>query len=152
MLHWRITPRAGDETLVMLYGEITEATSFSDLLALRGTAALDLAGVRRINSFGVRELVDFLDQLGSRCLIAAERCSPAVVSQLNMLPELMRHISVRSVLVPMECTRCFHERDVLLDLPPGTRHPDVPRTMCDECDAEMALADLPERYFAFLVV
>jgi anti-anti-sigma regulatory factor len=148
MLNWRISPRAGDETLVMVYGEITEATSFRDLLALRGSATLDLAGVRRLNSFGVRELVDFLDTLGSHCLLAAERCSPAVVTQLNLLPELTRHLAIRSVMAPMECPACFHEREVLVDVR-GGRHA-VPKTPCDECEAPMELAEPEERYFAFL--
>src|SRR4051812_6416764 len=60
MLNWKITARGPDRTVVLLYGEITESVTFGELMQLRGRVAFDLAGVRRINSFGVRELLNFL--------------------------------------------------------------------------------------------
>jgi hypothetical protein len=107
----------------------------------------DLAGVRRINSFGVRELLNFFDHLRKSCQLEAERCSTAVVSQLNMLPEFSRRIRVRSILAPLECPQCLHEQEVAVDVSSG--HPKVPATRCDQCGQAMQLSEPEERYFAF---
>jgi hypothetical protein len=149
MLHWKILTRSSERTHVLLYGDITEAVSFGELTQLRGRVLLDLAGVRRINSFGVRELLNFLEALLVRCQIEGERCSNAVVMQLNMLPELSKKLQVRSVLAPMECTRCTHEQEVAVDIV-GSKVPALPATRCDRCKAPMQLAEPVERYFAFL--
>src|SRR5690348_6840191 len=128
MLHWKILARSTEKTHVLLYGDITEAVSFGELVQLRGRVLLDLAGVRRINSFGVRELLNFLEALAPRCTLEGERCSSAVVMQLNMLPELSKKLQVRSVLVPMECTRCTHEQEVAVEMPAGVKVPRMPST------------------------
>jgi len=149
MLHWKITARGPDRTVVLLYGEITEATSFGELAQLRGRVVLDLAGVRRINSFGVRELLNFFDELRKNCQLEAERCSTAVVAQLNMLPEFTRRIRVRSILAPLECPKCLHEQLVAIEVGGVGRKPSVPATRCDQCGDAMALSEPEERYFAF---
>src|SRR4051812_48244245 len=123
MLHWKILSRSPERSHVVLYGDITEAVSFGELTQLRGRVLFDLAGVRRINSFGVRELLTLLDTLAPRCQVEGERCSTAVVMQLNMLPELSRKLQVRSVLVPMECTRCTHEQEIAVDMTAGVKVP-----------------------------
>jgi hypothetical protein len=131
----------------MLYGEITEATSFGELTRLRGRVVMDLAGVRRINSFGVRELLNFFDHLRRACTLEAERCSTAVVAQLNMLPEFSRRIRVRSILAPLECPGCLHEQEVAIELSTGRAK--LPAAICDRCGLAMQLAEPEERYFAF---
>lgn len=150
MLNWKITGRGGDRTSVLLYGEITEAVSFGELTQLRGRVVFDLAGVRRINSFGVRELLSFFDGLhrnGGQ--LEAERCSTAIVTQLNMLPEFTRRLRVRSILVPMECEKCLHEQEIAIELGASGRKPPLPHTRCDRCGSAMHLAEPEERYFAF---
>jgi anti-anti-sigma regulatory factor len=151
VLHWKLTSRGAEGTHVLLYGEITEATVFGELTQLRGHVLFDLAGVRRINSFGVRELISFMTDLGRGCQLEAERCSPVIVSQINMLPTLSSSIRIRSVLAPMECPKCFHETEIAVDIPrSGGRRPQIPRTECDECRTPMGLSEPEDRYFAFL--
>jgi hypothetical protein len=149
MLHWKILSRSAERTHVLLYGDITEAVSFGELVQLRGRVLFDLAGVRRINSFGVRELLTLLETLQPRCQLEGERCSTAVVMQLNMLPELSKKLQVRSVLVPMECTRCTHEQEIAVDMPAGVRVPSLPPTRCDRCKSAMQPSEPSDRYFAF---
>ncbi len=150
MLNWKITSRGADRTVVLMYGEITEAVSFGELTKLNGRVVLDLAGVRRINSFGVRELLNFFDGLQRTCQLEAERCSTAIVTQLNMLPEFTRNLKVRSILAPMECPRCTHEQEVAVEMTTTGRRPTLPPTSCDRCHTAMQLAEPEERYFAFL--
>jgi len=150
MLNWKITARGPDRTVVLLYGEITESVSFGELTQLRGRVVLDLAGIRRINSFGVRELLNFFDALQRNCQLEAERCSSAVVMQLNMLPEFTRHLRVRSILVPLECPKCLHEQEIPVEMgAPGLR-PRIPATKCDRCQTVMDMSEPADRYFAFV--
>jgi anti-anti-sigma regulatory factor len=150
MLNWKVTARGPDRTVVLMYGEITESVSFGELTQLRGRVTLDLAGIRRINSFGVRELLNFFDHLQRSCQIEGERCSSAVVMQLNMLPEFTRHLRVRSILVPLECPRCLQEKEIPVELGATSARPKIPATMCDRCHTAMHLSEPEERYFAFL--
>jgi len=151
MLNWKITARGPDRTVVLLYGEITESVTFGELTQLRGRVAFDLAGIRRINSFGVRELLNFLDTLLKSCQIEAERCSSAVVMQLNMLPELCSKLRVRSILVPLECPRCLHEHEIVIEMGVPGKVPKIPTTSCDRCKTPMQLSEPEDRYFAFVV-
>jgi predicted nucleic acid-binding Zn ribbon protein len=146
MLHWKISARGGSGTHVMLYGEINEATSFGELKLLKGRVVMDFAGVKRINSFGVRELINFLEALRQAAQVDAERCSPALVNQLNMLPELVRKVTVRSIVAPVECAKCFHEHEIVVQLPLGA----LPTSRCEDCGGTMQLSEPPERYFAFM--
>jgi hypothetical protein len=136
--------------VVLMYGEITEAVSFGELTQLRGRVIFDLAGVRRINSFGVRELLNFFDGLARNCQLEGERCSTAVVTQLNMLPEFTRRLRVRSILVPLECPRCLHEQEIAVDMGAPGLMPTLPSTTCDRCHTAMQLSEPAERYFAFV--
>lgn len=150
MLHWTIESRTTGEIVVAFEGEITAHVSF-ETLSLRGRRViLDLAGVRRLNSQGVHQLLEFLQRVAESAPVEVERCSPAVILQLGMLPTMAALVSVRSLFVPLECARCSHEGDVLLEVPPSGRRPAVPETSCPECGAAMVLAEPPERYFAWL--
>ena len=149
MLRWKITPRA-DSTFVVLEGEVTETVNFGELRSLKGRVILDMAGIRRINSFGVRELLNFLDELKPRCTLEAERCSTAIVSQLNMLPTFTQRVRVRSVMAPLECPKCGEEGESSVDITPGSRSVPIPARPCAACATTMTLAEPEDRYFAFL--
>jgi anti-anti-sigma regulatory factor len=146
---WRIV-RGSEVTQVFLFGELTEGCSLTDLVAnVRGEITLDLSGVRRMNSWGVRELVNAVAALRAQGRLSYERCSPAIVNQLNMLPELTSQVTIRSLLAPMECPRCLAESELLVDVARGERHLSL-YCPCQECGAEMDLAEPRDRFFAFL--
>jgi hypothetical protein len=161
-LSWRIEERPG-HTLVELEGEIDEHADLAELRRkLRGAVVFDLGEVRRINSCGVREWVNFVRDLaassgeGSVSEVVFTRCSPAIVTQLNMIYNFRGRAKVRSFLAPYVCRSCDHEEDKLLDVqthftgagPARLRRP--PELACDRCGGRMELDDLPERYLSFL--
>src|SRR6185503_20453117 len=78
----------GAITCLRLTGTIDEAFDGKKLAQTvkGGTLVLDLGGVRKISSFGIREWVDFVGGAGERVesLILVE-CAPKVVDQLNMV-------------------------------------------------------------------
>ena len=162
-LSWRIKERPG-HTLVEFHGEIDEHADFGELRRrLRGALVFDLGEVRRINSCGVREWVNFVRDLapapgnasGVTDLVFTH-CSPAIVTQLNMIYNFRGQAKVRSFLAPYVCQGCDREEDKLLDVqthfagpgPARSRRP--PEFTCEKCGGTMEFDDLPERYLSFL--
>lgn len=153
-LSWRIDALP-DGVRVAFSGEIDENADFGDLVdRLHGALIFDLASVRRINSCGVREWVSFLRELtvAGKADLTFVACSPAIVTQMNMIYNFRGPARVRSFLAPYVCTRCDAEEEKLLEVAecfPGRRR-QPPAFSCPRCDGPMELDDLPERYFSFL--
>ena len=151
MLQW--IPEAdddGEQARIRLRGTINERTTFDEWAVDGPRLVLIADGVRYINSTGLKRFWAFLQPLTTRYAIRFERCSPALVAQLNMMPALAESVSVRSLIAPLECTECVAETDVLVEVSDGQPRPSVPARTCEICGAPMVLAELEERYFAFL--
>jgi anti-anti-sigma regulatory factor len=151
-LSWRIRDRGG-AAVVEFSGELDENCEFGELRArLRGRVVFHLAGVRRINSCGVREWVNFVRDLSAACELTFTHCSPAIVTQLNMIYNFRGNAKVESFVAPYMCVGCGHEEEKLIDakmdLADGVRSP--PRFVCDQCGLALEFDDVPERYLSFL--
>ena len=151
-LSWQIHTRPGSTT-VEFFGEIDENVDFGELRRrLKGPLVFDLAHVRRINSCGVREWVNFVRDLGAQTPLTFVSCSPAIVTQLNMIYNFRGQAKVVSFLAPYVCSDCESEEEKLLDVgahfPGRSRVP--PEFTCGKCSGAMEFDDLPERYLAFL--
>src|SRR6187401_1321404 len=147
-LSWRIKERPGFTT-VEFTGEIDENADFSELRRqLRGAVVFRLSDVRRINSCGVREWVNFVRDLPNVNELVFSHCSPAIVTQLNMIYNFRGRASVRSFYAPYVCKACDHEEDKLLEVqthfananvgsggPGRVRRP--PEFNCEKCGGRM---------------
>jgi anti-anti-sigma regulatory factor len=153
-LTWRVEALA-DGLRVIFAGEIDENADFGALVVRpKGPLIFDLSAVRRINSCGVREWVSFLRALAAAGVtdLTFVACSPAIVTQLNMIYNFRGAAKVRSFLAPYVCPRCDADEEKLLEVAvcfPGRRR-QVPAFACARCAAAMELDELPERYFSFL--
>ena len=152
-LSWRIKERSGF-TNVEFIGEIDENVDFSDLgKRLKGEVVFNLSGVRRINSCGVREWVNFVRDLPGITNLVYSHCSPAIVTQLNMIYNFKGGATLRSFYAPYVCDDCDYETEKLFDIKdqfPNKSSADLPTFDCPECKTELEFDDLPERYLAFL--
>lgn len=153
-LAWRIRERPG-VTTVEFVGEIDENADFADLRRrLRGPVAFQLGEVRRINSCGVREWVNFVRDLPHVTELAFSHCSPAIVTQLNMIYNFRGRAKIRSFYAPYVCEACGREAEQLIDVPtqvaPRGERLALPSFACPDCQAPMEFDDLPERYLSFL--
>jgi hypothetical protein len=152
-LSWRIKERPGFTT-VEFTGEIDENADFAELKRrLRGSVVFHLGEVRRINSCGVREWVNFVRDLPNVGELTFSHCSPAIVTQLNMIYNFRGRARVRSFYAPYICETCHNEEEKLLDV--QSQFPDgnsgrVPDFECESCRRTMEFDDLPERYLSFL--
>lgn len=119
------------------------------------TLVLDLGGVRKISSFGIREWVDFVTTAAkvTRQIILIE-CSPKVVDQLNMVANFAGGGRVFSFYAPFRCDFCDTEQRVLLQV---DRDLDAIKSMklaerpCLSCKESMYFDEDGATYFSYLV-
>ncbi len=118
------------------------------------TVVLDSGGVEAINSIGIREwmhLVAALTAGGAR--VIHERCAEVLVEQMCFIPAVRGGGQVRSFHAPYHCDGCDREASVLIDVETHQAAlvaMTAPPATCATCGQPMALADVPERSFAFL--
>jgi ABC-type transporter Mla MlaB component len=148
-LSWNLQDEGGG-LQVELVGEITEKSNFGALLdRLSGTVTLDLSRIRRINSRGVREWVDFVrGAQGKGVALIFQRCSVPFVHQLNMNSAFRGRNDVRSVYAPYFCPSCNAEHVELVDLAQAQPRI-VDSVACPTCGAAMEFDDLPDKYLSF---
>lgn len=151
------TSTASAAGMTVLEGMLDEESApvlaaLSKALATAPSIELDVGGLRRINSLGVRAWVDFVRSLGERP-VTFRRCSPSFVDQLNTVSDFRGGARVASFLAPYVCEtsgNVFYEELIVgRDVSPGN-FAGVDRRPCKECPEPLVFDDLPERYFQFL--
>src|SRR5688572_11002947 len=139
----------GGVTYVRLNGTVDESFDPQALLAeAKGQKViLNLKGVTRLSSFGVRERTNAMRELCGRVEhVYFVEVSPAVVSQLNMVANFAGAAHVLSVPAPFYCD-CGFETEVTYDLREGTVN--MAPIRCKECGSQMAFDDDPDAYFQY---
>jgi serine/threonine protein kinase len=143
--------------LLELEGEINETSDLGAVFARSGAVHLDLSQVTRINSAGIRAWLDAALARDDGLEISFERCSYALVSQLNMHPELTEGVRVASITAPYYCPNCRLEVAEVLQVEAlaasqldRSGEIEAPCHKCPECNCELQFEALPEEYFAFL--
>ena len=131
-----------------LAGYVTEAADFKPLLRLPGPIRMDLGGIERINSLGVRGWVHFIADCEAAGLqIIVDRCSPVMTSQMSMIRNFMgTRTQVASLLVPYFCQACNLDDLQLVELRPG--YPIVVDgvSVCKKCQGQTVLDELESMY------
>lgn len=147
-----------DATFLKLTGVIDEDNTLaSTLKKIDGrTVVLDLSGVERINSCGVRDWVNWINDLEGRGhQVVLVRCSPSIVTQINMVHNFTGGARVRSFFAPYYCARCDREELKLLNVEDfaGQEEPAAPPHRgrgCELAACEMVFDDIEASWFAFL--
>lgn len=141
-----------DGMRVTISGDVDENADFSTLRdELAGRVVMDLAGLRRFNSCGVREWVNFQrDLVGAPVELELHACSPAVVSQLNTISNFGGAARVVSFLAPYVCEACEREEQRLIEVAPDPRDTTLPAFACERCRNPLVFDDLADRYLSFL--
>jgi anti-anti-sigma regulatory factor/DNA-directed RNA polymerase subunit RPC12/RpoP len=109
----------GGVACIKFVGTIDESFEGKKLgmTASADTLVLDLGGVKKISSFGIREWVDFVTTAArhARSLVLIE-CTPKVIDQLNMVANFAGGGRVFSFYAPFRCDYCDAEHRVLLQV------------------------------------
>jgi anti-anti-sigma regulatory factor len=149
-----VVESSGPVTVVTIGGEIDEGAQFARDHGLQGRVTVDLEGITRLNSCGVRHWLDFVGSLAGVQELTLRRCAVPFVTQLNTVMGMRGTARVESIMAPFACRDCGAEsvREVklsgeILDDPESA----VVEGKCAECGGVVEFDDLPERYFAFLL-
>lgn len=151
LLQWEIVDET-ERKRVVIKGDITEATSFKDLIpALVGRVDFDLSQVSYINSLGVRAWVEFLREAPIQGY-ELHACSVAFVLQAAMVKAVIGRGTITSFFAPYHCDACDFEEERLLQSAAILAADDLepPTFACPECGGQLLFDDIPERYLAFL--
>jgi anti-anti-sigma regulatory factor len=103
---------------------------------------MDLAGVRAISSLGVRAFENFVAALAGRELVLVD-ISPAIASQVAMIPNLVSGARIESAKLPFVCPACGAESAHSIPYAVNATVEHAPRCTCG---ARMMLDGLPEQY------
>jgi hypothetical protein len=138
---------------VTFAGRIDDSAALAQLLphVPPGDVWLDTSGVTFVNSIGMREWMRFVRALRDRGHVTLERVADVLITQINMIPELARSVTVVSFHAQYVCPACGAESAPLVDAishAQSLRAMQAPALPCPECGAAMELADFPERYLS----
>lgn len=153
-LHARLG-RGNGWTALRLDGVIDEHNGLDATVeALGADRALlvDLGGIHRINSVGVRDWVAWLRRLRERfTTVVLFDCPPAIMNEVNLVKNFAEGAVIATFQAPYYCDRCGKEE--VRDLDAVAMRRDGVRTAppfpCGEPACANALDDAEESYFAF---
>ncbi|MDY0001980.1 MAG: STAS domain-containing protein [Polyangia bacterium] len=121
---------------------------------VKGTLIVDLAEVKRISSFGIREWVDFIKAVEQNThSIYFIECSPKIIDQFNMVANFGGRGKILSFYAPYRCDYCDDDRRRLVqvdesqELIKNMSLPDVP---CDSCGNPEYFDEDPTSFFTYL--
>lgn len=161
-MHLEIEKKQQDDDLILiLRGDIDEYAQFTDIELKASTRlVMDLAGVKLINSLGVRNWIRWIRSIKGQIFFKFQRCPRVLVEQMNILDGFMPlEATVDSFYIPYECEACGREENVLAvrgkDYVEGTADNKMgilipEHRECPHCHNDMEWGVIPEKYFRFL--
>jgi len=144
--------RGEARTQLSLEGDLTEHFDLTKLLPeLDGAIEVDLSGVRRINSAGVRQWIRFMSALGEGRDVVLVRCPASFIWQASMISNFLGRATVGSFYAPYLCPGCEAARSVLVEVGSLDRGaPALPEARCEACAVAMEADVVPEVFLGFL--
>lgn len=119
------------------------------------TLLLDLGGVKKISSFGIREWVDFITSASKQAdQVLLVECGPKIVDQLNMVANFAGSGRVYSFYAPYRCDYCDAEHRVLLTADrdhEAIKSQKLGNRPCPTCKDAMYFDEDPTSFFSYLL-
>jgi hypothetical protein len=136
---------------VRLSGVIDEHADLSFLSSLVGPkVVMNLRGVRRINSYGVRHWMEHIRKVPPSVQMEVIEIPPPIVDQVNMVHGFMGRGKVVSFYVPYTCGNCEEYREQLVTSSEVRAKKALPEVKCPACDSVMEVDDVEEQYLQIL--
>jgi len=144
----------GEAALVNVTGLVDERfTGFGDVGQAKAVV-LNVSGMTRMTSFGVRQWLKAMDALPKtitdQYLLG---CPTFFVDQLNMVLNFGGPAKVLTVIAPHTCPSCGVESGETIDVlaeRPNLAKGVLPEKECARCGGKLEFDETPESYFAFL--
>jgi hypothetical protein len=138
------------EGQVRLSGVIDEHADLSFMNGLSGRVVMNLRGIRRINSFGVRTWIESIRKVQSSVSLEFVEVPPSVVDQANMVHGFLGRGRIASFYVPLTCEDCGEHQEKLVVVADAKRAHKLPEVRCPSCGKPMEVDDLEENYLRLL--
>jgi len=159
-LNFRVETQ-GSLQILFLNGDVDENADFSKIsLNPGGALAIDLKGIRHLNSLGLRNWLFWSKTLKYPDGLVLRNCPNAVMNQINILSGFLpMHAIVESLEVPFWCESCGHRFSYMAqrskDYMEATTDEAAKVLMsfhqkCPACSAEADADILPQKHFRFL--
>ena len=136
-------------------GQINEHTSFDSLIEKPGPLKLNFSKLISMNSLGIRVFINFLGEY-SGGPIEYHECPKDFVDSVNMIMQLTSAnpagISVKSVVIPLDCRACGRGDEILVDIDVYTTKGAkiVTGHSCSNCGSRLTPGVEIEDHFLFL--
>jgi eukaryotic-like serine/threonine-protein kinase len=144
----------GDFSLITVTGSVDEHFGGFGVLGDCQVAVIDVTGIERISSFGVRQWIAAMTGLPKSITDTyLLGCQPWFVDQLNMVLNFGGTAKILSVIAPYVCPACHAEAALPIDVLAervNLARGEVPHRKCQKCEASLELDETPESYFSFL--
>ena len=145
---------AGDAALVSVSGLVDERfVGFGNVGAIR-TVVLNVSGMTRMTSFGVRQWLKAMDALPKSITdLYLLGCPTFFVDQLNMVLNFGGASKILTVIAPHTCPSCGVESGELIDVLADRANlakGGLPEKECARCGGKLEFEETPESYFAFV--
>ena len=146
--------RVGDILALTLSGKLNEGFQGKVLAQdLAGRVVVDLAGVERVTSFGVREWLQMLTEAAPRVSeLHFFRCAEPIVNQMSMIRGFSGEGRIVSFYAPYRCDACGAAFTRLFDVEADAeaiRAATPPAERCPRCGQDGSFDDDPASYLAF---
>jgi len=140
------------------YGETLQLSGVLDQYAdlgffarLREDTRISLAGVRRIDSVGVRSWIDGLRTVPETIHLTFIELPPPIVEHLNMVGGFLGSHTLESFYAPMACTQCGESQETLVTMDAcRAAGGHIPPAVCARCGAPAELDEVEARYLGFM--
>src|SRR5512140_24822 len=145
---------AGDATLVSVSGLVDERfLGFGDVGAMK-TVVINVSGMTRMTSFGVRQWLKAMDALPKTITdLYLLGCPTFFVDQLNMVLNFGGASKILTVVAPHTCPSCGVESGAVIDVlaeRANLAKGGLPEKECARCGGKLEFDETPESYFAFV--
>jgi len=121
---------------------------------IKDVLIVDLSGVRRISSFGIREWLEFLKIANEKCeSIYFIKCPPRLIDQFNMVANFGGKGRILSFFAPYHCDYCERDDSILLEVADHfdtLKDKKIPDQPCEKCGNAEYLDEDPESFLSYL--
>jgi serine/threonine protein kinase len=145
---------AGDAALVSVSGLVDERFVGFGVLGAARTVVLNVSGMTRMTSFGVRQWLNAMDALPKSIAdLYLLGCPTFFVDQLNMVLHFGGASKILTVVAPYTCPSCGVESGETIDVlaeRANLAKGGLPEKECARCGGKLEFDETPESYFAFM--
>jgi serine/threonine protein kinase/anti-anti-sigma regulatory factor len=143
-----------DVVLLNVSGLVDERFKGFGNLGSPQSLVINVTGLTRMTSFGVRQWLKAMDALPKRLAeLFLLGCPTFFVDQLNMVLNFGGAAKVLSVVAPYTCTSCGVESGETIDVlaeRTNLSNGAIPEKRCSRCAGKLEFDESPESYFAFV--